>query len=75
MLKFKHSQNQKNAEAIIPMAKSFNKYQLEVRAQNLNVKASDIKNHDDSHIYPVISSPLKVPDKQDKKSDDNKKDK
>ena len=58
------------------MAKSFNKYQLEVRAQNLNIKATDVEHTGDSEIYPVISKPLKISENEVKPaSNDNKKDK
>jgi len=58
------------------MAKSFQKYQMEVRAQNLNAKVTNIGTDSDSDIYPVIANSLKIPaDKQEIKSDDHKKDK
>ena len=69
--------NSKQTETIIPMARSFNKYQLEVQSQNLSGKASNIQDvrsitRDGSVIYPVISNPMNVPGKS---SNDNKNDK
>ena len=49
---------------------------MEVRAQNLNAKVTNIGTDSDSEIYPVIANSLKIPaDKQEIKSDDHKKDK